>query len=237
MASPGEAETEGPSSSDVTPRLLRCHWSRLLRERHVTGLWQGAGGAFCEQPVGNRAHGLPLIMASSHTDRTPRRASAARWMRSGSTLSPPPSSALTSEPRCRLLLEGLENDPLHVGIGDRPGLARPGLVVKPVQSGCREPAPPLAHRRGTAPKAFRDVLAVLAVSRRQHDPAPQRSAWELLGRRAHRSSVSRSSSLSVNVTRAPTIATSIVVSHDGVGDHAAEFPRTKDSGQSATAGA
>ena len=34
-------------------------WSRLLPWRQVTVHRQGAGGAFLEQPVGNRAHRFP----------------------------------------------------------------------------------------------------------------------------------------------------------------------------------
>ena len=54
------------------------------------------------------------------------------------------------------------------------------------------------------------------------------NACAVVGRRAQRSSVSRSSSVSVISTRAP-IATSIVVVDNGVRDHPREFLRTKDS--------
>ena len=60
---------------DVTSRLLGCHWSRLLRERHLTGLWQGRWGvlrAASRQPCASIRHSpWPALLA----DRTPRRAS------------------------------------------------------------------------------------------------------------------------------------------------------------------
>ena len=47
----------------------------------------------------------------------------------------------------RLLLERLHDHPLDVLVADRARLARPRLVMQPVETAPREPAPPLADRR------------------------------------------------------------------------------------------
>lgn len=45
-----------------------------------------------------------------------------------------------------LLLERLDDDALHVGIGDLPGDTRPGLVGQTVQTAVEEASPPGADR-------------------------------------------------------------------------------------------
>ena len=47
----------------------------------------------------------------------------------------------------RLLLQRLHDHPLDVLVADRARLARPRLVMQPVEAAPREPAPPLADRR------------------------------------------------------------------------------------------
>src|SRR4249919_127514 len=74
----------------------------------------------------------------------------------------------------RLLLQGLDDHPLDVLVGDLPRLAGPGLVMQAVQAALGEAPSPPAYGRAGATKALGDVDAALSVSRRQDDPAAQR---------------------------------------------------------------
>ena len=74
----------------------------------------------------------------------------------------------------RALLKRLDDHTLDVIIADRPRLARTRLVVQPVQTAPREPPAPAPDSLRAAAQPRRDVLAGLAVTRRQHDPAAQR---------------------------------------------------------------
>jgi hypothetical protein len=80
----------------------------------------------------------------------------------------------------RLLLERLHEYPLDVGVRDRARLARPRLVMEPVKTPLREPAPPLAHGRAVAAQLGSDLRARPSLSRRQHDPAPKRQRLRAL---------------------------------------------------------
>src|SRR6476469_6256366 len=73
-----------------------------------------------------------------------------------------------------LLLQRLDDHPLHVLVCDLPGLARPGLVMKAVQASLGTAPSPPAHRRAGAAEALGDVDAALSGGRRQDDPAAQR---------------------------------------------------------------
>jgi hypothetical protein len=80
----------------------------------------------------------------------------------------------------RLLLERLDDHPLDISVADRARLARTRLVMQTVEATPSEPAAPLANRRAAAAQPRRDLLARLAVGRRQHDPAAQRQRLRAL---------------------------------------------------------
>jgi len=102
----------------------------------------------------------------------------------------------------RLLFERFDDHPLDLVIADRARPARTRLVVQPVEAALGEAAAPTAHGRAVAPKPGRDLLARLPVRSRQHNPAAQRQRLRaFFGRRAQRSSTSRSSSLSTTSAR------------------------------------
>src|SRR5438477_356805 len=80
----------------------------------------------------------------------------------------------------RLLLERLHDHPLDVLVADRARLARPRLIVQPVEATPREPSPPLADRRTGSAQLGRDLRARPTVSRRQHNPAAKRQRLRAL---------------------------------------------------------
>ena len=80
----------------------------------------------------------------------------------------------------RLLLERLHDHPLDVLVADRARLARPRLVMQPIEAAPREPAPPLADRRGVTAQLGRDLRARPPLRRRQHDPAAKRQRLRAL---------------------------------------------------------
>ena len=102
----------------------------------------------------------------------------------------------------RLLLERLHDHPLDVLVADRARLARPRLVMQPIEAAPREPAPPPADRRaGYSPTRPRSPCSTCPSAAANTIRQRNASACELFGRRAHRSSVSRSSSLSTTSAR------------------------------------
>src|SRR5438093_3558736 len=80
----------------------------------------------------------------------------------------------------RLLLERLHDHPLDVLVADRARLARPRLIVQPVEATPREPSAPLPDRRRVAAQLGRDLAARLTLGRSQHDPAAKRQRLRAL---------------------------------------------------------
>src|SRR5215218_2514119 len=94
------------------------------------------------------------------------------------------------------LLQGLGDHLLDLGVADRAGPARPRLIRQALQPPGHEPTPPLGHCRGPDAQLLGDRLVGRSLGARQHDLQRSASAWELLARRAQRSRVWRSSSVS-----------------------------------------
>ena len=80
----------------------------------------------------------------------------------------------------RLLLERLHDHPLDVVVADRARLARPRLVMQPVEAPPRKPAPPPADRRAGTAQLGCDLPARPPLRRRQHDPATKRQRLRAL---------------------------------------------------------
>jgi hypothetical protein len=80
----------------------------------------------------------------------------------------------------RLLLERLDDHPLDITVADRTRLTRTRLIMQPIKTTPREPATPLADRRGRAPQSRSDLLAGLPLGSGQHDPAAQRQRLSAL---------------------------------------------------------
>jgi hypothetical protein len=74
----------------------------------------------------------------------------------------------------RRLLQRLDDHSLVVVVTDRARLARPRLVVQPVETPLDEPVPPLANGLPVQPQTRRDLGVVAALCAGQHDPAPRR---------------------------------------------------------------
>ncbi|MCW2930556.1 MAG: hypothetical protein JWM19_1518 [Actinomycetia bacterium] len=73
----------------------------------------------------------------------------------------------------RDLFQGAHHHLLHLGIGDGPRDARPGLIAQPVQPGRQEPGPPLGHGGPADAQPRRDRGIAAALGAGQHDPCPQ----------------------------------------------------------------
>ena len=54
-------------------------------------------------------------------------------------------------------LEGLDDQPFHIGVADRARRPRPRFVIEPIKAPISEPAPPLRHRRLTTAQPSRDL--------------------------------------------------------------------------------
>jgi len=105
-----------------------------------------------------------------------------------------------------LLLERLHDHPLDLGIGDRARLAGPRLIVQTVEPAPGEAATPLPNGRRIAAQLGRDLRAREPVAAASTIRQRNASACELFGRRAHRSSTSRSSPLTTTSARAAITA-------------------------------
>jgi len=94
----------------------------------------------------------------------------------------------------RGLLQGLDQHPLDLLVGDRSRCARPWLVGQPFQPVGQKACAPLGHRRPRDAQPLGDLgvggAPPAQASTMRHRSA---SAWALLRRRDHRSSVARSS--------------------------------------------
>jgi hypothetical protein len=80
--------------------------------------------------------------------------------------------------------------------------------MQAIQGVLREAASPRAGRPAAAPRPIGDVDRVLTIGSGKHDPARRAKAGALLGRRAHRSSLSRSSALNTISALVPIAAPS-----------------------------
>src|ERR1700727_1483823 len=69
----------------------------------------------------------------------------------------------------RLLLQGLHDHPLDLLIADLPRLTRTWLVMQTIDASLGEAPPPATNSLGAAAQASRDVLALLSISRCQHN--------------------------------------------------------------------
>jgi hypothetical protein len=95
-------------------------------------------------------------------------------------------------------------DPFHVGIGDLPRHARPRLVEQAIQAAGQKSAAPFTDGLFRHVHVPRNRSRGFAASAPQHQPRAQGQRLGVVGRRAQRSSVSRSSVVStIGVTGRP----------------------------------
>ena len=144
-----------------------------------------------EQRVGGQLEGLGAVRLQPEgaPDPAHRRAAHPEW------------AAIEARDQCvasrGVVLERVGDHPLDLLVGDL-SAGRRGGVRRPARRAGRPRTAPATCPPWPGHPQLRGHLGVGGPVRAgQHDPRPQRQRWELVGRRAHRVSVSRSSSLSV----------------------------------------